>query len=117
MKRIFLDHVINSLECNDQLAVDNLNRSPKHVLLLHEADATVMFMSDLVVELRKKGWKIIDPLDAYKDPIYFELPKNTYTGAGIVAQVVFEKTGKKKSCYDYGAMVKHLNEVLGLKNK
>lgn len=117
VKRIFLDHIINSLECNDKLAIDNLNRSPKHVLLLHEADATVMFINDLVIELRKKGWKIITPTEAYKDPIYFELPTNTYAGAGIVAQVVFEKNKKKVSCYDYGAMVKKLNKVLGLENK
>lgn len=116
IKTIFLDHIISSLECNDKLAIDNFNRSPKHVLLLHEADATVMFIDDLVAELRKKEWKIINASKAYEDPIYFELPKNTYAGSGLIAQMVFEKTGKKESCYDYSALVRTLNKALELKN-
>lgn len=115
IKQVFLDHVISSLECNDELAVKNLGRSPKHMLLLHEADATVMFIDSLVSELRSRGWRIISAEDAYTDELYNEEPKNTYSGFGIIAQVVFEKTGKKKSCYDYSALTERLNVILDLK--
>ncbi|MFN8370905.1 MAG: hypothetical protein U0T83_09820 [Bacteriovoracaceae bacterium] len=46
-------------------------------MLLHEVDATVMFVDALVKELRKRGWKII-AADAYQDKIYFNRPQNTY---------------------------------------
>ena len=69
VKALFVEHIVSSLECNDKLAVKNLGRSPSHVLLLHEADATVMFLEDLVTELKNKGWKIIEPLDAYKEAL------------------------------------------------
>lgn len=115
VKASFIDHIVSALECNDGLAVANLGRSPKHVLLLHEADATVMYVDSLIVELRKHGWKIISATEAYTDGLYLEEPKNTYSGYGIVAQVAFEKTGKKKSCYDYPALVRRLNDILGLK--
>lgn len=115
IKNLFVGHIISSLECNDELAKKNLNRSPKHVLLLHEADATVMFLDSLVIELRKRGWKVISATEAYSDPLYLEEPKNTHSGFGIVAQIAFERTGIKKACYDYSALVTRLNILLGLK--
>ena len=117
VKELFLEHIIGSLECNDKLAIKYLGRSPKHVLLLHEADATVMFIDSLVDKLRSRGWKIINPIDAYTDDLYTETPQNTYSGFGIISQVVFEKTGKKSVCYDYPSMLKKLNYVLGLEKK
>jgi peptidoglycan/xylan/chitin deacetylase (PgdA/CDA1 family) len=114
VQRIFLKHIISSLECNDALAIENLGRSPKHVLLLHEADATVMFIDSLVTELKTRNWKIISPIEAYSDPLYLSELSNTYSGAGIIAQLEFEKTGNKKLCYDYPAIVKELNKVLDL---
>lgn len=68
-KKFYVDTLYNAIEFYDGIAVKTLGRSPKHVLLLHENDAAALFVDDLVAHLRTKGWKIITPQEAYKDPI------------------------------------------------
>lgn len=68
-KKFYVDTLYNAIEFYDGIATKTLGRSPKHVLLLHENDAAALFVDDLVAHLRAKGWKIITPQEAYKDPI------------------------------------------------
>lgn len=114
VKKLFIDHIVSSLECSDKLAVKILGRSPKHVMLLHERDVTVMFLEELTAAMRKRGWKIIDVAEAYQDKMYLEQPQNTFAGYGIVSQLAFEKTGEKTVCYDFKAVKAKLNKTLGL---
>lgn len=95
VKKLFLEHIIGAVNFYENLAIKTLGRSPKHVILLHEMDATVMFIRPLVEELRKQGWKIISAEEAYTDKLYLEQPKNTYANNGIIAQVAMEKTGER----------------------
>lgn len=78
VRELFLRHVLSAVEFYGDFAVKNLGHSPKHVLLLHEVDATVMWVEDLVDLLRRKGWTIISIEEAYKDPLYLTFPKNIY---------------------------------------
>ena len=107
---------MSAAEFYENLAVKNLGYSPKHVLLLHEIDGTVLYMDSLVKELRKNGWKIISAKDAYEDPLYIKEPKNTYAGNGIIAQLVYEKTGQKPKMdyYKWDELGKDLDKLLGL---
>lgn len=114
VKKLFIDHIVTSLECDDKLAIKTLGRSPKHVMLLHERDITVMFLEELTAEIKKRGWKIIDAVDAYQDKMYLEQPQNTFAGYGIVSQLAFEKTGEKTVCYDFKALKAKLDKTLGL---
>jgi peptidoglycan/xylan/chitin deacetylase (PgdA/CDA1 family) len=66
---LYVDTLEQAIEFYDALAQKTLKRSPKHILLLHENDAAALFLPDLIARLRSKGWKIISPQDAYKDPI------------------------------------------------
>lgn len=66
---LYVDTLEQSIEFYDAIAQKTLKRSPKHILLLHENDAAALFLPDLIARLRSKGWKIISPQDAYKDPI------------------------------------------------
>lgn len=66
---LYVDTLEQAIEFYDAIAQKTLKRSPKHVLLLHENDAAALFLPDLIARLRSKGWKIISPQDAYKDPI------------------------------------------------
>lgn len=116
VKQLFIDHILSSLECDDQLAINTLGRSPKHVMLLHERDMTVMFFEELTSEIKKRGWRIIDVTEAYQDPMYLEQPENTFSGYGIVSQLAYEKTGVKTVCYDFGKLKSELNAALGLAN-
>ncbi|MDP5212290.1 polysaccharide deacetylase family protein [Pseudoalteromonas tunicata] len=69
MSHYYVDMMVQSIEAYDELAIKELGRSPKHVLLLHEMDITALFLGDLIAELKRKGWIIISPLTAYEDEI------------------------------------------------
>lgn len=116
VRELFLKHILSAVAYYDDLAVKELGYSPKHVLLLHEIDGTVLYIDDLVTELRARGWKIISAEEAYKDPLYLKRPKNTYAGNGLIAQVVTEKTGVKPAVtfYKWDELEKDLDLLLGL---
>lgn len=114
VEKLFLEHLIGAVNFYDNLAVKTMGYSPKHVILLHEVDATVMFVDALVKELRSQGWKIISAEDAYKDKMYLEQPKNTYANNGIIAQIAMEKTGEKIGYNHFDEIKAELNKILGL---
>ena len=114
VQKLFLSHVIGAVDFYDDLAVKTIGRSPKHVILLHEMDATVMFLDTLVSELRAQGWRIISADEAFTDPLYFEQPKNTYANNGIIAQLALERTGEKKGYIQFEEVKSELDRILGL---
>ena len=69
LKALYIDVLIQGAEYYDSLAVKHLKRAPKHVLLLHEMDLTALFVGDLADAFRKKGWRVISPVEAYQDAI------------------------------------------------
>lgn len=78
--KLYVDTLMECIEFYDALAQRTLQRSPKHVLLLHENDAAALFLPDLIQRLNANDWKIISPQEAYKDP--------------IAKQSIFHKQGK-----------------------
>ncbi len=116
VKELFLKHILSAAEFYEKLAIENLGYSPKHVLLLHEIDGTVLYVDFLVKGLLKNGWKIISAKEAYEDPLYLKAPKNTYAGNGIIAQMVYEKTGQKPKIgyYKWDELEKDLDKLLDL---
>ena len=69
VRDLYLSLAKESLNHYDSLAKKYLNRSPKHVLLLHETDLAALFIGDLVKAMRSWGWKIISSKEAYTDEI------------------------------------------------
>ncbi|MNL14837.1 Polysaccharide deacetylase [compost metagenome] len=114
IKTLFVNHIVEGAEFYDKLANETLGRSPKHIILLHDKDATVLFIEDLVHELQKRGWTFIDAAEAAKDPLYSMKPKNVVSTYGILAQVAYEKNGSFKPYYDFDQLEKDLNSALGL---
>jgi len=118
-EKLFVKHILTAANFYDDVATKLIGRSPKHVLLLHEIDGTVLYIDAVIRELRKDGWTIISADEAYKDPIYSEKPKNTDSGNGLIAQMYFEKHGASlvKGYYDWGQMTADLDRILGLEEK
>ncbi len=114
VKEHFVSHVVDSVKYYDGLATQTLGYSPKHTLLLHEMDATVLFLDALVIKLRKEGWIIIGAEEAYSDPLYALQPKNTFGGNGIVAQLALEKTGKRLGFDQFDRVKAELRALLGI---
>lgn len=96
LKAFYVNTIIAAIEHYDNVAVDVLGRSPKHVLLLHEMDVTAMFVGDLADALREKGWKIISPEESYNDDIAtFKLDVALPYNPGRVGEIAISK-GKRK---------------------
>jgi peptidoglycan/xylan/chitin deacetylase (PgdA/CDA1 family) len=83
----YVKMLVEGVEFYDKIAVDTLGRSPKHILLLHENDLAALFIFDLVTELRRRGWEIISPEQAYADPISQVEPDTLLLNQGRVAAI------------------------------
>lgn len=91
LRDAYISILWSAIEFYDNMAVKALDRSPKHVLLFHENDLAALFIDDLVIHIRNKGWKIISPTEAYTDPIATHIPDVLENGQGRVAAIAREK--------------------------
>ena len=91
LKKLYIDHIWSAIRFYDQLAVEYLGRSPKHVLLLHDIDTTALFIDGLVEYIRQKDWEIISPVNAYQDPIADYWPKTLINNQGRVMAMAIDK--------------------------
>lgn len=112
LKEIYLEHIWNSIVFYDDVAKSTLGRSPKHVLLLHENDLAALFLSDLIDLIRKKGWKIISPKEAYNDPISAIVPDVLFNGQGRIGAIAFSKGMKARDLVQVSEDEQWLEEVL-----
>lgn len=87
----YVEILWDGVQFYNQIARSVLKRSPKHVLLLHENDLAALCVGDLVEFIRKQGWKIISPTEAYSDPIASVEPKTLYLNQGQIAAIAKDK--------------------------
>lgn len=90
-RKFYVETLFAAIEFYDDIAQKSLGRSPKHVLLLHENDAAALFVGDLIAHLRKHGWKIVSPQQAYQDPIARNFPNVAFHKQGRVAAIANSK--------------------------
>lgn len=112
MRDIYIDHIYSSIQFYDQVAQTHLGRSPKHVLLLHENDLAALFLDDLIAFLKTKGWKIISPRDAYRDPIANQIPDVLFNGQGRVAAIARAKGVPARDLIQHSEDEVYLDEVV-----
>lgn len=85
LAQVYVDMVVDAANHYDRMGQTVLGRHPAHVLLLHENDLAASFTVEMVTALRADGWTIIDPDEAFADPIASQLPKTRFSGAGRIA--------------------------------
>jgi hypothetical protein len=68
----------------DSLSRKALGRSVKHTLLIHHNVLNELFLPDVLEMFKKKGWKLIDAADAFKDPVFSAAPNILPAGESIV---------------------------------
>lgn len=90
LRRIYVDMLLDAANFYDDIAVKTLDRSPAHVLLLHENDVAAVFIGDLVAALRSDGWEIVSPDEAYRDPVANLVPTTLLTGQGRIAALAVD---------------------------
>ncbi len=103
--RIYVETLWEAVQFYDNIAQNVLGYSPRHVLLLHENDLAAMFIDDLVNYLRKQGWEIISPVEAYDDPISKRIPNVLFNNQGRVAAIAVEQK--------YEGLLRHESESAG----
>jgi peptidoglycan-N-acetylglucosamine deacetylase len=87
LRDLYVETLLQAVEFYDAITVKTLGRSPRHVLLLHENDLAALFVGDLAAALRKQGWTIVSPGDAFDDPIAKIEPDTLFLGQGRVAAI------------------------------
>ncbi|MCO7224412.1 polysaccharide deacetylase family protein [Pleionea sp. CnH1-48] len=114
LRSFYVDTLVSAANYYNDLAVKHLERSPKHLLLLHENDLAALFIGDLITALKKDGWKIIPPLKAYEDPIATQIPDTLFNGQGRIAALIAEKGVPRKQLIHFSedeAKLKQLFET------
>ena len=111
MSKFYVDTLMKSIEYYDQMAVNHLGRSPKHVLLLHEMDISALFIGDLIDELRRRDWKIISPLEAYQDEIAnFQIEETLKFNPGRIGEIARTK-GQRKGLWHQSLNEEYLDQA------
>lgn len=91
LRKLFIENTLLSASYHEKLAKKYLDRSVRHILLLHEIDLVALFLVDMVKALRAEGWTIISPVRAYKDPLnQFRIKEVLPFNPGRVGEVALE---------------------------
>jgi peptidoglycan-N-acetylglucosamine deacetylase len=86
----YLSHMWERAVYYDGLAHKALGRSVKHTILMHYNLLNALFLGDLLDMFKSKGWKLIDAVDAFKDPVFSAEPKIVPAGESIIWAIAKE---------------------------
>lgn len=98
----YLAHILDRATYYDDLARKALGRSVKHTLLLHHNVLNGLFLSDLLRMFERRGWKLIDAEDAFRDPVFSREPNVVPAGESLIWSLAKE-TGKFDESLRYPA--------------
>lgn len=101
LSRLYTDMVLDAAAHYDAMALDVLGRRPAQVLLLHENDLAARFTEDLVAALRAGGWAIVDPDEAYADPVADVVPATRFSGMGRLAAMAADAGAEGPETFDH----------------
>lgn len=85
-KNYYIQHILDRASYYDSLAVSVFHRPVKHTLLIHHSLLNALFLDDLLIALKKSGWKLIDAKTAFKDSVFEEAPQIVPCGESIIWQ-------------------------------
>ncbi|WND02717.1 polysaccharide deacetylase family protein [Temperatibacter marinus] len=89
LRDLYVRLSLEAAEHYDKISLSTLGHSPIHVLLLHENDLAALYAKDLVLALRRAGWQIMHPDEAYKNPL--PAPTTLHTSQGRLAALAIDK--------------------------
>ncbi|ENU93488.1 hypothetical protein F971_00998 [Acinetobacter vivianii] len=98
LKQAYIAHLLDRAAYYDQLAVETIGYSPKHVLLLHVNAINAAFLNDVIEAFEKQGWQWIESEQAYTDPLYQQHPDILPAGESLIWSLAKQK-GQAKLRY------------------
>jgi hypothetical protein len=91
VRQEYIAHLLDRAEYYDGLAWQALGRHPAHVLLLHTNAINAAAVGQVVAAFRARGWKIVPPEAAFRDPLYAMQPAYLPAGESIVWAVARDR--------------------------
>lgn len=92
----YLQHIWDRAQYYNDLSKKVLGHEVKHTLLVHYNLLNALFLDDLIAMFKKRGWKVIDAKDAFKDPVFAKLPNSMPSGQSLIWALAKE-SGKYES--------------------
>jgi peptidoglycan/xylan/chitin deacetylase (PgdA/CDA1 family) len=80
----YIEHMYDRAVFYDGLADQLTGRKISHTILLHHNLASALFLDDLIAHFKKMGWEIMDADEAFKDPIFEEVPMVIPAGESLI---------------------------------
>ena len=80
----YLAHLADRAAYYDGLSRRLLQRSVRHVLLLHTNAINAAFLPDVIAMFRSRGWTLITPTEAWDDPVYAMRPTGLPAGESLL---------------------------------
>jgi len=87
----YLDHLWDRAQYYDSLAQRVTGRAVNHTLLTHYNLLNGLFLNDVIVMFKRKGWEFIDAAEAFQDQIFSAKPNVLPAGESIVWSLAKEK--------------------------
>ncbi|TMP43186.1 polysaccharide deacetylase [Pseudoalteromonas citrea] len=113
LKEVYISTIWQAIEFYDNIALKSLKQNVKHVLLLHENELAALFIGDLVEHIKRNGWKIISPREAYTDELLAPYKMEyTFNKQGRVAAIAHNKGVDKSSLRSEAENKDYLDDLL-----
>lgn len=96
----YLQHIWERSLYYEELARRVLGRSVRHTLLLHHNVLNGLFLGDLLEMYKKKGWRLIDAEEAFRDSVFNSSPNTLPAGESLIWALAKE-TGKFEKLLRY----------------
>jgi peptidoglycan-N-acetylglucosamine deacetylase len=90
----YLAHVTQRAAAYRDLSQRLLDRDIPQVMLLHHNLLNALFLGDVIDTLRREGFTIVDPEQAYRDPVYALEPDRPAPGQSLLLSLARSKGWK-----------------------
>jgi peptidoglycan/xylan/chitin deacetylase (PgdA/CDA1 family) len=91
----YLQHIRDRSTYYDDISRRALGRSVKHTLIVHHNVLNELYLSDILDQYKRLGWRLIDAEHAYTDPVFNEKPGVLPAGDSLVLALAIQ-SGKAK---------------------
>jgi peptidoglycan-N-acetylglucosamine deacetylase len=87
----YLEHLWDRAQYYDSLAQRVTGRAVNHTLLTHYNLLNGLFLNDVIVMFKRKGWELIDATEAFQDEVFSAKPNVLPAGESIIWSLAKEK--------------------------
>jgi peptidoglycan-N-acetylglucosamine deacetylase len=87
----YLQHILDRSMHYDHLATLATGRSVSHTLLVHHNTLSSLYLGDILEQYKRRGWKLIDAEQAFRDPVFDEHPDILPAGESLALALALQK--------------------------